>query len=94
MAQITGMVLESTHDCASMMNLQPRAKHTACAEACDSGQAFVRRYAASPTAALMHTIIQPIVTLDAAPPMSEGVKSFSWVAGSMPKNKIMKPCSK
>jgi hypothetical protein len=32
-------------------------------EACDSGQAFVRRYAASPTAALMRTIIQPIAAL-------------------------------
>jgi Mrp family chromosome partitioning ATPase len=33
------------------------------AEACDNGQAFVRRYAASPTAALMRTIIQPIAAL-------------------------------
>jgi ATP-binding protein involved in chromosome partitioning len=33
------------------------------AEACDSGQAFVRRYAASPTAAVMHHIIQPIAAL-------------------------------
>jgi len=33
------------------------------AEACDSGQAFVRRYAASPTAVLMRTIIQPIASL-------------------------------
>jgi MinD-like ATPase involved in chromosome partitioning or flagellar assembly len=32
-------------------------------EACDSGQPFVRRYAASPTAALMRTIIQPIAAL-------------------------------
>jgi Mrp family chromosome partitioning ATPase len=32
-------------------------------EACDSGQAFVRRYAASPTAALMRAIIQPIAAL-------------------------------
>jgi Mrp family chromosome partitioning ATPase len=32
-------------------------------EACDSGQAFVRRYAASPTAALMRTIIQPVAAL-------------------------------
>jgi ATP-binding protein involved in chromosome partitioning len=37
------------------------------AEACDSGQAFIRRYAASPTAAVMRTIIQPIADLDAAP---------------------------
>jgi ATP-binding protein involved in chromosome partitioning len=37
------------------------------AEACDSGQAFIRRYAASPTAAVMRTIIQPIANLDAAP---------------------------
>ncbi len=35
------------------------------AEACDSGQAFIRRYAASPTAALMRTIIQPIAALGA-----------------------------
>jgi ATP-binding protein involved in chromosome partitioning len=41
------------------------------AEACDSGQAFSRRYAASPTAAVMLTIIQPIANLDAAPPTSE-----------------------
>jgi Mrp family chromosome partitioning ATPase len=33
------------------------------AEACDSGQAFVRRYAASPTAALMRDIIRPIAAL-------------------------------
>jgi ATP-binding protein involved in chromosome partitioning len=37
------------------------------AEACDSGQAFVRRYAASPTAAVMRTIIQPIAALETAP---------------------------
>ena len=41
------------------------------AESCDSGQAFVRRYAASPTAALMHTIIQPIAGLFATPSTSE-----------------------
>jgi ATP-binding protein involved in chromosome partitioning len=41
------------------------------AEACDSGQAFIRRYAASPTAAVMRTIIQSIADLDAAPPTSE-----------------------
>jgi Mrp family chromosome partitioning ATPase len=33
------------------------------AEACDSGHAFVRRYASSPTAAIMRTIIQPLVAL-------------------------------
>jgi ATP-binding protein involved in chromosome partitioning len=33
------------------------------AEACDSGQAFVRCYAASPTAAVMQHIIQPIAAL-------------------------------
>ncbi|MGE5258258.1 MAG: hypothetical protein ACM3KE_16375 [Hyphomicrobiales bacterium] len=33
------------------------------AEACDSGQVFIRRYAASPTAAGMHHIIQPIAAL-------------------------------
>lgn len=33
------------------------------AEACDSGQAFLRRYAASPTAALMRDIIRPIAAL-------------------------------
>jgi hypothetical protein len=38
------------------------------AAACDSGQAFVRRYAASSTAALMHPIIQPILPLGAGPP--------------------------
>jgi Mrp family chromosome partitioning ATPase len=36
-------------------------------EACDSGQAFVRRYAASPTAVLMRTIIQPIAALTPSP---------------------------
>jgi Mrp family chromosome partitioning ATPase len=36
-------------------------------EACDSGQAFVLRYAASPTAALMRTIIQPIAALTQSP---------------------------
>jgi Mrp family chromosome partitioning ATPase len=36
-------------------------------EACDSGQAFVRRYAASPTAALMRTITQPIASLKPSP---------------------------
>jgi Mrp family chromosome partitioning ATPase len=41
------------------------------AEACDSGQAFVRRYAASPTAAVMRAIIEPIAALEAAPPPSE-----------------------
>ena len=45
------------------------------AEACDSGQAFVRRYAASPAAALMHTIIQPIAALFAAPSTSETATS-------------------
>ena len=34
-------------------------------EACDSGQAFVRRYAASPTAALMRDIIRPMAALAA-----------------------------
>jgi ATP-binding protein involved in chromosome partitioning len=33
------------------------------AEACDSGQAFVRRYAASPTATVMRAIIQPVAAL-------------------------------
>jgi Mrp family chromosome partitioning ATPase len=41
------------------------------AEACDSGQAFIRRYAASPTAAVMHTIIQPIATLGGVSPTFE-----------------------
>lgn len=45
------------------------------AEACDSGQAFVRHYAASPTAALMHTIIQPIAALFATPSTSETATS-------------------
>jgi hypothetical protein len=36
-------------------------------EACDNGQAFVRRYAASPTAVLMRTIIQPITALTPSP---------------------------
>jgi MinD superfamily P-loop ATPase len=36
-------------------------------EACNSGQAFVRRYAASPTAALMRTITQPFAALAATP---------------------------
>ena len=34
------------------------------AEACDNGRAFVHHYAASPTAALMRDIIQPIMDLD------------------------------
>jgi len=33
------------------------------AEACDDGQAFVRRYADSPTAAFMRDIIRPIAAL-------------------------------
>jgi len=33
------------------------------AEACDNGQAFVRLYAASPTAVIMQEIIQPIIEL-------------------------------
>ena len=33
------------------------------AEACDNGQAFVRQYAASPTAVIMQEIIQPIIEL-------------------------------
>jgi Mrp family chromosome partitioning ATPase len=37
------------------------------AEACDNGQAFIRRFAASPTATVMRAIIQPIATL----PMSD-----------------------
>jgi ATP-binding protein involved in chromosome partitioning len=41
------------------------------AEACDCGQAFIRRYAVSPTAAVMRTIIQPIAALATAPPTSE-----------------------
>jgi hypothetical protein len=45
------------------------------AAACDSGQAFVRRYAAAPTAALMHTIIQPIAALFATPLTSETATS-------------------
>jgi Mrp family chromosome partitioning ATPase len=36
-------------------------------EACDSGQAFVLRYAASPTATLMCKIIQPIAALTQSP---------------------------
>jgi Mrp family chromosome partitioning ATPase len=36
------------------------------AEACDSGQAFVRHYAATPTAEIMRKIIQPIAALDEA----------------------------
>jgi Mrp family chromosome partitioning ATPase len=39
------------------------------AEACDSGHAFVRRYASSPTAAIMRAIIQPLVGLGL--PLSE-----------------------
>jgi Mrp family chromosome partitioning ATPase/predicted Fe-Mo cluster-binding NifX family protein len=34
------------------------------AEACDNGQAFVRQYAASPTAAILREIIKPIAMLD------------------------------
>jgi ATP-binding protein involved in chromosome partitioning len=33
------------------------------AEACDNGQAFVRQYAASPTAVIMQEIVQPIMEL-------------------------------
>jgi Mrp family chromosome partitioning ATPase len=39
-------------------------------EACDSGQPFVRRYAASPTAAVMRTIIQSIASLTTSEPVS------------------------
>ena len=46
------------------------------AEACDSGQAFVRRYAASPTAAVMRTIIQPIAALSTAPAQPAAEKEF------------------
>lgn len=38
------------------------------AEACDSGQAFVRRYAASPTATLMRDIIRPMAALAESAP--------------------------
>ena len=69
------MALESTHDWASSLNLRPRAKRAACTEACDSGQAFVRHYAASPAAALMHTIIQPIAALFATHSTSETATS-------------------
>jgi Mrp family chromosome partitioning ATPase len=48
------------------------------AEACDSGQAFVRRYASSPTAVIMRTIIQPLVALGL--PLSEA----RMVAGQPP----------
>jgi Mrp family chromosome partitioning ATPase len=41
-------------------------------EACDSGQAFVRRYSESPTAAVMRTIIQPIAALGSTAPTSDG----------------------
>ncbi len=37
------------------------------AEACDGGHPFVSRYAASPTAAVMRRIIQPLAALGAAP---------------------------
>jgi Mrp family chromosome partitioning ATPase len=37
------------------------------AEACDSGQAFVRRYGASATAALMREIVRPIAALTPSP---------------------------
>jgi Mrp family chromosome partitioning ATPase len=48
------------------------------AEACDSGQAFVRRYAASPTAAMMRAIIQPIAALQTE------VQAFKTAAGQQP----------
>jgi ATP-binding protein involved in chromosome partitioning len=37
------------------------------AESCDSGQAYIRYYAASPAASIMRDIIQPIAALDRAP---------------------------
>jgi Mrp family chromosome partitioning ATPase len=37
------------------------------AEACDSGQAFVQRYAASATAAVMREIVRPIAALTSSP---------------------------
>jgi Mrp family chromosome partitioning ATPase len=39
------------------------------AEACDSGQAFVQRYAASATAAVMREIVRPIAALTPSPSM-------------------------
>ena len=48
------------------------------AEACDSGQAFVRRYAASATAAIMRAIIQPIAALQTE------VQAFKTASGQQP----------
>ena len=36
------------------------------AEACDAGKAFIHHYRNSPTAALLHTIVQPLLALSAA----------------------------
>ncbi len=47
------------------------------AEACDEGQAFVQRFAGSPTAALMQDILRPIAALDsvsAAKPLTETIE--------------------
>jgi len=46
------------------------------AEACDAGRAFIRHYAASPTAAVMQDIIRPFLALDHPDPPAE-VKSKS-----------------
>jgi len=46
------------------------------AEACDAGRAFIRHYAASPTAAVMRDIIRPFLALDLPDPPAE-VKSKS-----------------
>ncbi len=41
------------------------------AEACDAGRAFIRHYAASPTAAVMQGIIRPFLALDLPDPPAE-----------------------
>jgi hypothetical protein len=45
------------------------------AEASDGGQAFVSRFAASPTAATMREIIRPIAALAGGPPAGQAAAS-------------------
>lgn len=44
------------------------------AEACDSGQVFVSRFATSPTAEIMRRIIQPIAALDEGPDQKNALR--------------------
>jgi len=45
------------------------------AEACDNGRVFIHHYAASPTAAIMRDIIEPIAALDQIDPSNKSVET-------------------